>query len=107
MAKSKEQQNTTAAPSLEQQGAEQQSINGQSAFHVELSPMGVVVRTVFVGEDTSLHAAPAAVFPNLQVALQQLEELKGLVLRQFSEAAFIGMQALQQAPKADAEGAAA
>lgn len=84
----------------------QQSINGQSAFHVELSPVGVVVRTVFVGEDSSLHAAPAAVFANLEMALHQLDELKRLVLRQFSEVAFVGMQALQQAPQASSNSTA-
>jgi hypothetical protein len=80
-----------------QASSEQETIKGQSAFHVELSPVGVVVRTVFVGEDAELRAAPAAVFPNLDVAIHQLDELKRLVLAQFGQAAFIGMQALQQA----------
>lgn len=87
-------QNTTAGAQAPQ---EQQSIRGQSAFHVELSPVGVVVRTVFVGENSELRTAPAAVFQNLDMAIHQLDELKRLVLRHFGEAAFIGMQAMQQA----------
>lgn len=84
-------------PTTAQASSEQETIKGQSAFHVELSPVGVVVRTVFVGENSELRAAPAAVFPNLDVAIHQLDELKRLVLAQFGQAAFIGMQALQQA----------
>lgn len=86
--------NTTAAAPAPQ---EQETIKGQSAFHVELSPVGIVVRTVFVGENSELRAAPAAVFQNLEMAIDQLDELKRLVLAQFGQAAFIGMQALQQA----------
>lgn len=95
-------QNTTAS-SADEAAVAPTSINGQSAFHVELSPVGVVVRTVFVGEDSSLHAAPAAVFANLEMALHQLDELKRLVLRQFSEVAFVGMQALQQSAAVEAD----
>lgn len=73
------------------------SINGQSAFHVELSPVGVIVRTVFVGEDSSLHAAPLAVLDNIETAIHQLDELKRIVIRHFGEAAVTGFQALQQA----------
>lgn len=89
----------TATATVADTSPEQHSIKGQSAFHVELSPVGVVVRTVFVGENDSLHAAPAAVFANLEMALNQLDEMKRLVIRHFSEAAFIGMQVLQQAPQ--------
>jgi hypothetical protein len=88
-------QNTTAAATPAPQ--EQETIKGQSAFHVELSPVGIVVRTVFVGENSELRAAPAAVFQNLDMAIHQLDELKRLVLAQFGQAAFIGIQALQQA----------
>lgn len=98
----KDQNTTTAAPTDEALPA-QQSIKGQSAFHVELSPVGVVVRTVFVGENADLHVAPAAVFANVDMAIHQLDELKRLVLRQFGEAAFIGLQALQQAQQPAAE----
>lgn len=90
---SKDQNTTAAAPAPQ----EQETIKGQSAFHVELSPVGIVVRTVFVGENSELRAAPAAVFQNLEMAIDQLDELKRLVLAQFGQAAFIGMQALQQA----------
>ena len=92
-------QNTAAPSAPAETTPEQQSIKGQSAFHVELSPVGVVVRTVFVGENDSLHAAPAAVFANLEIALQQLDEMKRLVIRHFSEAAFVGLQVLQQSPQ--------
>lgn len=90
---SKDQNTTAAAPAPQ----EQETIKGQSAFHVELSPVGIVVRTVFVGENSELRAAPAAVFQNLDMAIHQLDELKRLVLGHFGQAAFIGMQALQQA----------
>ncbi|EDM83179.1 hypothetical protein [Limnobacter sp. MED105] len=90
---SKDQNTTAAAPAPQ----EQETIKGQSAFHVELSPVGIVVRTVFVGENSELRAAPAAVFQNLDMAIHQLDELKRLVLGHFGQAALIGMQALQQA----------
>lgn len=101
MKNAKDQQATAAVPA-DAALPEQQSIQGQSAFHVELSPVGVVVRTVFVGENADLHAAPAAVFANLEMAIHQLDELKRLVLRQFSEVASIGIHALQQAQQATA-----
>jgi hypothetical protein len=97
-------QNTTAAATPAPQ--EQETIRGQSAFHVELSPVGVVVRTVFVGEKSELRAAPAAVFQNLDMAIHQLDELKRLVLTQFGQAALIGMQALQQATTESSKDAA-
>lgn len=102
-------QNTTA-PAAAPAPQEQETIRGQSAFHVELSPVGIVVRTVFVGENSELRAAPAAVFQNLEMAIHQLDELKRLVLGQFGQAALIGMQALQQAaqqaPQTEATNAA-
>lgn len=79
------------------------SVTGQSAFHVELSPVGVVIRTVFVGEDETLHPAPLAVFNQLEGALQQIDELRRLVLRHFGDAALLGLQALQQAQQAQAQ----
>lgn len=90
-------QNTTAAAAAAPAPLEQETIKGQSAFHVELSPVGVVVRTVFVGENSELRVAPAAVFQSLDMAIHQLDELKRLVLGHFGQAALIGMQALQQA----------
>lgn len=95
-------QNTATAVTAEASPAPE-TRKGQSAFHVELSPVGVVVRPVFVGEDSSLLAVPAAVFPNLEMAIQQLDELKRLVLHHFSEAAFVGMQALQQSQQLAAD----
>lgn len=86
-----------AASAVSESIPAQTSINGQSAFHVELSPVGVVVRTVFVSEDASLHAAPLAVFDNIETAMHQLDELKRIVIRHFGEAAVAGFQAIQRA----------
>ena len=101
MSKGNDNKPTTQAPEaisgVNESTPSQTSINGQSAFHVELSPVGVVVRTVFVGEDASLHAAPLAVFDNIETAMHQLDELKRIVIRHFGEAAVRGFQAIQQA----------
>lgn len=101
MTQSNEKQATTDAPEAVLKANEstpsQTSINGQSAFHVELSPVGVIVRTVFIGEDASLHAAPLAMFDNIETAIHQLDELKRIVIRHFGEAAVAGFQVLRQA----------
>ena len=73
--------------------AEGTELRGRSAFNVELSAAGVVVKTVFVAEDESVHALPA-VFPNLEYALNQIDALRAMVAQQFATAAQLGMQSL-------------
>jgi len=75
------------------EAAAAQQISGRSAFNVELTPAGVMIRTVFVGEDEQVRALPA-VFPTLEYGLEQIEMLRRLVIAQFTQAAQIGMQAM-------------
>jgi hypothetical protein len=80
----------------------QQQIRGRSAFNVELTPAGVVINTVFVGEDEQVRPLPA-VFPNLEYALNQIDALRGMVVSQFAQAAELGMKSLQAQQAASEE----
>lgn len=91
----------------EQQPTTAEHLQGRSVFAIETVPAGVSVRTVFLTQDEKLLEMPA-VFPNLQYALLQVEELKQHIIKHFEEAAKVGVQviATQQAGSADAEPAA-
>ena len=80
---------------VKEQASEEQQVRGRSAFNVELTPAGVVVNTVFVGEDESVRPLPA-VFPNLEYALNQIDSLRTMVVQQFAQAAELGMKSLQE-----------
>lgn len=91
----------------EQEPKTTEQLQGRSVFAIETVPAGVSVRTVFLTQDEKLLEMPA-VFPNLQYALLQVEELKQHIIKHFEEAAKVGVQviATQQAGSADAEPAA-
>lgn len=79
-----------------------EQLRGRSAFNVELTPAGVVVSTVFVAEDETVRPMPA-VFPNLEYALNQVDALRTMVVRQFNAAAELGMRSLQANANAASE----
>ncbi len=74
---------------------QQQQVSGRSVFMVETSPAGIVVRTALLTEDGKLMNMPA-VFPDVEYAFAQIDELRRLVSRHFSQAAQIGGQVLAQ-----------
>lgn len=66
-------------------------VRGRSAFMVESSAAGVVVRTVFAAEDGRVLAMPA-VFPDVHYALEQIESLRRAITERFAQAAQLGNQ---------------
>lgn len=74
------------------------TFKGRSVFLVETTAAGIAVQTALLTNDSQLLRAPA-VFPDIEYAFAQIDELKRLVSRHFSEAARVGAQvvAAQQA----------
>ncbi len=80
-----------------------QKLNGRSVFAVETTSEGIVVRTAFLADDQRVLAMPA-MFPSLNYALQQIDELRQLVSQHFAVAAQVGAKVI--AAQAQAEAAA-
>lgn len=70
-----------------------ETITGRSVFLVETTAAGISVQTALLSSDSQLLRAPA-VFPDVDYAFSQIDELKRLVSRHFSEAARVGAQVL-------------
>lgn len=70
-----------------------QSIKGRAVFATEITASGVAVSTAFLAEDGRVFALPA-VFPDLQYALSQIDELRQMVMNQFSQMAQVGGQVI-------------
>ncbi len=68
-------------------------IKGRSIFIIETTGKGILVQTSFEAEDGRLLEMPA-IFPNIEYALAQIDEMRRLVVRKFSEAASIGIEAI-------------
>ena len=68
-------------------------IHGRSIFIIETTGKGILVQTSFEAEDGRLLEMPA-VFPNIEYALAQIDEMRRLVINKFSEAASIGIQTI-------------
>jgi hypothetical protein len=66
--------------------AEQQPISGRAVFAVSRVDVGIAVHTAFLAEDGRLLQMPA-VFPNLEYGLQQIDEMRQMVIQQFETAA--------------------
>lgn len=64
---------------------EQQPVSGRAVFAVSRVDVGVAVHTAFLAEDGRLLQMPA-VFPNLEYALQQIDEMRQMVIAQFTQA---------------------
>ena len=77
------------------------TLRGRSVFVVQTTEAGVVVRSAWLSEDKKLQEMPA-VFPNVDYAINVLDDLKRQVLKHFSQAAQVGAQAIasQRASKA-------
>ena len=75
----------------------EQVVKGRSVFLVETTPAGIAVQTALLTEDGKLLSAPA-IFPDVEYAFTQVDELKRLISAHFSQAALLGAQvAAQQA----------
>jgi hypothetical protein len=68
-------------------------IKGRSIFIIETTGKGILVQTSFEAEDGRLLEMPA-IFPNIEYALAQIDEMRRLVVGRFSEAASIGIQSI-------------
>jgi len=79
--------------SLPQTEAEENSIKGRSIFIIEITGKGILVQTSFEVEDGRLIEMPA-IFPNIEYALAQIDEMRRLVVSKFSEVATIGIQTI-------------
>jgi len=73
--------------------AEGDEINGRSIFIIETTGKGILVQTSFEAEDGRLLEMPA-IFPSIEYALAQIDEMRRLVIIKFSEAASIGIQSI-------------
>lgn len=89
-----------------QQNAQtEQTIKGRSVFLVETTPAGIAVQTALLTEDGKLLNAPA-IFPDVEYAFTQVDELKRLISAHFSQAARLGAQVAAQQAQAAAANAA-
>jgi hypothetical protein len=88
---------TQPTPSQDaEQTAVPENITGRSVFVVNTTPAGVTVQTVFMTDEGKLINMPA-VFPDVCYAFEQIDELKRLVSKHFSDAARLGSQVQAQA----------
>jgi|GEM_PF-6237836 len=84
---------TQAAGSANQGQGKSLTLRGRSVFLVQTTSAGVTVRTAWMSEDKSLREMPA-VFPDVNYAVNLLDDLKQQVLKHFSQAAQVGAQAI-------------
>jgi len=70
-----------------------QTLQGRSAFALEMTSSGLSVRTVFITEQNQLMEMPA-IFPDVHYALSQIDELRRMVMERFAQAAHIGAQVM-------------
>lgn len=75
-----------------------EQFKGRSVFVVETTPAGVAVQTALLTDGEKLIPMPA-IFPDVQYAFAQIDELKRLVSQHFSQAAQIGGQVLASQSK--------
>jgi len=73
--------------------ADDDEIKGRSVFIIETTGKGILVQTSFETEDGRLLEMPA-IFPNIEYALAQIDEMRRLVIGKFSEAASIGIKSI-------------
>lgn len=90
---SKRTVDTTPAPAPEATTGQSVTLRGRSVFLVQTTPAGVTVRTAWMSEDKSLRDMPA-VFPDVDYAINLIDDLKRQVLKHFSQAAQVGAQAI-------------
>lgn len=88
-----------AAKSTAPQTGERTTLRGRSVFVVQTTNAGVVVRSAWLSEDKKLQEMPA-VFPNVDYAVNVLDDLKRQVLKHFDRAAQVGVRAMADQAKA-------
>jgi excinuclease UvrABC nuclease subunit len=79
-----------------------ETLRGRSIFLVETTASGIAVQTSFMSEDGKLLQLPA-IFPDVQYALAQIDELRSLVMQHFSKAAQVGAKVIAQQTAESAE----
>lgn len=87
---------TKASVATDSVGAEDDtpsSVQGRSVFAVETVAAGVSVQTAFLTDGQKMLLAPA-VFPDVVYAMNQIDELRGVVLQHFSHAAQVGAKVM-------------
>ena len=82
---------TTVLP--ETKVAAETSIEGRSVFIVETTAQGVAVQTAFAAGDGRMLQLPA-IFPDVDYAYSQIDELRRLVGQHFAQAAQVGAQVI-------------
>lgn len=80
----------------------EQVIKGRSVFLVETTQAGIAVQTALLMEDGKLMNAPA-IFPDVEYAFTQVDELKRLISAHFSQAARFGAQVAAQVNNAPSD----
>lgn len=81
------------------------TLRGRSVFLVQTTAAGVTVRTAWMSEDKKLMDMPA-VFPDVNYAINLIDDLKRQVLKHFSQAAQVGGQVIAQQKRAKGESSA-
>lgn len=76
-----------------QSNPETSSIKGRSVFSLEMTAQGVMVQTAFLTEEGQVLQMPA-VFPTVDYAHSQIDELRRLVSEHFAQAALVGAQVI-------------
>ena len=85
--------NKTSKKTQEAKQSEEAPLKGRSIVLVETTAAGMAVHTAFLQEDGKLLQAPA-VFPDVGYALNQIDDMRRLVIQHFSQAAQIGAQVI-------------
>ena len=88
-----ETQNPTQTPSTDNVAAAETSIQGRSVFLVETTAQGIAVQTAFATADGRMLQLPA-MFPDVDYAYAQIDELRRLVGQHFAQAAQVGAQVI-------------
>lgn len=82
------------------------TVQGRSVFLVETTASGIAVQTSFLTEQGQMLQMPA-IFPSLDYAMAQIDELRRLVNMHFAQAAQVGAQVIAAQQTAQAQNAAA
>jgi hypothetical protein len=83
----------TTEVSENNEAVENLTLQGNCVFLIETVAAGIAVQTALLTEDKNIHIMPA-VFPTLQYALQQIDELRTHIINHFSNAAQIGAKVI-------------
>lgn len=100
-----DQTEVTLSESSESEVTNNQTITGRGAFVIKTVAGGVAVGARLLQEDNSqleIDGKPMdAIFPNLDYALAQIDQMRRVVIEHFQQAANVGMQVLAQMEASD------